>query len=189
MSRNVLQRLVLSPWSCCVSSAVSKPGSFISAGRCGQFLIRSGRAIVADPGPAGHRSISATPYPRHASPSLGKKSEVATELVDRARQVHAQVNPGSTWAVNGCTEMYELIPELIAKIEQLSVREVTPGGCDGQTLLAEILGEHRPYGLDCKCRRPINSDQDWAAHAAAAVDEGLRGQRRVAGSAEEVDPE
>lgn len=30
--------------------------------------------------------------------------------------------------------------------------------------LASILEAHRPYGLDCKCGRPINSDKDWAWH-------------------------
>lgn len=28
----------------------------------------------------------------------------------------------------------------------------------------DILAKHRPYGLDCKCGRPINSDEDWARH-------------------------
>lgn len=32
--------------------------------------------------------------------------------------------------------------------------------------LAEVLADHRPYGLDCKCGRPINSDADWAQHVA-----------------------
>lgn len=27
-----------------------------------------------------------------------------------------------------------------------------------------IIAAHRPYGLDCKCGRPINSDNDWASH-------------------------
>lgn len=35
--------------------------------------------------------------------------------------------------------------------------------------LAACLAEHRPYGLDCKCGRPINSDQDWAAHLSEAI--------------------
>lgn len=30
--------------------------------------------------------------------------------------------------------------------------------------LKTALEAHRPYGLDCKCGRPINSDADWAAH-------------------------
>lgn len=28
----------------------------------------------------------------------------------------------------------------------------------------EAAAAHRPYELDCKCGRPINSDQDWARH-------------------------
>lgn len=28
----------------------------------------------------------------------------------------------------------------------------------------EQAAAHRPYGLDCKCGRPINSDMDWARH-------------------------
>jgi hypothetical protein len=28
----------------------------------------------------------------------------------------------------------------------------------------ELVAAHRPYGLDCKCGRPINSDEDWARH-------------------------
>lgn len=31
-------------------------------------------------------------------------------------------------------------------------------------ILAEVLEAHRPYGLDCKCGEPINSDAGWAAH-------------------------
>lgn len=30
--------------------------------------------------------------------------------------------------------------------------------------LKTALEAHRPYGLDCKCGRPINSDADWAGH-------------------------
>jgi len=32
--------------------------------------------------------------------------------------------------------------------------------------LTDILTQHRPYGLDCACGRPINSDGDWARHVA-----------------------
>ncbi|WP_066904439.1 hypothetical protein [Mycolicibacterium houstonense] len=32
-----------------------------------------------------------------------------------------------------------------------------------------IIAEHRPYGLDCKCGRPINSDADWAWHLKAEL--------------------
>jgi hypothetical protein len=38
-----------------------------------------------------------------------------------------------------------------------------------QERIAEVLEAHRPYGLDCKCGRPINSDADWATHVSAAV--------------------
>lgn len=31
------------------------------------------------------------------------------------------------------------------------------------------MAEHRPYGLDCKCGRPINSDNDWARHLEAEL--------------------
>lgn len=32
-----------------------------------------------------------------------------------------------------------------------------------------VIAEHRPYGLDCKCGRPINSDADWAWHFKAEL--------------------
>lgn len=32
---------------------------------------------------------------------------------------------------------------------------------------AGLLAKHRPYGLDCACGRPINSDADWARHIEA----------------------
>ncbi|OMC07090.1 hypothetical protein [Mycolicibacterium fortuitum] len=32
-----------------------------------------------------------------------------------------------------------------------------------------VIAEHRPYGLDCKCGRPINSDADWAWHLKAEL--------------------
>lgn len=32
--------------------------------------------------------------------------------------------------------------------------------------LTALLTQHRPYGLDCACGRPINSDGDWARHVA-----------------------
>lgn len=28
----------------------------------------------------------------------------------------------------------------------------------------EFVTRHRPYGLDCKCGEPINSDDGWARH-------------------------
>ena len=31
--------------------------------------------------------------------------------------------------------------------------------------LPEVLAQHRPYGLDCSCYRPINSNDDWSRHA------------------------
>lgn len=33
----------------------------------------------------------------------------------------------------------------------------------------DAVAEHRPYGLDCKCGRPINSDADWARHLIDAL--------------------
>lgn len=35
--------------------------------------------------------------------------------------------------------------------------------------LTEVLAAHRPYGLDCKCGAPINSDGWWVAHVLEAV--------------------
>lgn len=35
-------------------------------------------------------------------------------------------------------------------------------------LLAAIAA-HRPYGLNCKCGRDINSDEDWALHFAKTL--------------------
>jgi transcriptional regulator with XRE-family HTH domain len=35
--------------------------------------------------------------------------------------------------------------------------------------IAEVLAGHRPYGLDCKCGRPINSDDDWAQHLTEVI--------------------
>lgn len=32
--------------------------------------------------------------------------------------------------------------------------------------LQDVLEKHRPYGLDCKCGQPINSDAMWSSHAA-----------------------
>lgn len=46
---------------------------------------------------------------------------------------------------------------------------------DAQETMAAVAEKHRPYGLDCKCGRPINSDQDWAKHLAAEVDKALGG--------------
>jgi hypothetical protein len=33
----------------------------------------------------------------------------------------------------------------------------------------DIAAAHRPYGLDCKCGSPINSDEDWAQHLIDAL--------------------
>jgi len=30
----------------------------------------------------------------------------------------------------------------------------------------DLVAAHRPYGIDCRCGRPINSDRDWARHLA-----------------------
>ena len=35
--------------------------------------------------------------------------------------------------------------------------------------IIDIIAAHRPYGLDCKCGEPINSDKAWALHFAAAL--------------------
>lgn len=37
--------------------------------------------------------------------------------------------------------------------------------------LEATLLAHRPYGLDCKCDRPINSDADWAKHVVGVLGE------------------
>lgn len=42
---------------------------------------------------------------------------------------------------------------------------------DVDTMVADVAA-HRPYGLDCKCGRPINSDADWARHLVEVL--GLR---------------
>lgn len=39
-----------------------------------------------------------------------------------------------------------------------------------------LIAAHRPYGLDCRCGEPINSDNWWAAHILAA----LRGEGAIA---------
>jgi hypothetical protein len=44
---------------------------------------------------------------------------------------------------------------------------------DPREQLAEVLEQHRPYGLDCKCGVAINSDAWWARHAADVVVEAL----------------
>lgn len=44
---------------------------------------------------------------------------------------------------------------------------------DAQDVMAEVAEKHRPYGLDCKCGRPINSDADWSRHVAAEIDKAL----------------
>lgn len=46
---------------------------------------------------------------------------------------------------------------------------------EAQDPLAEVAEKHRPYGLDCKCGRPINSDADWSRHIAAEVGKALGG--------------
>lgn len=40
-------------------------------------------------------------------------------------------------------------------------------------ILAEVLEAHRPYGLDCKCGVPINSDAGWVAHVRGVLRELL----------------
>ena len=42
------------------------------------------------------------------------------------------------------------------------------------SILTQVAEKHRPYGLDCKCDRPINSDADWARHVAAEQERALR---------------
>ena len=41
------------------------------------------------------------------------------DLIARAKAAHAMVRPDGTWAVRGCTEMYAVLPELVAKVERL----------------------------------------------------------------------
>lgn len=41
------------------------------------------------------------------------------DVVERAKAAHAMVRAESTWAVQGCTEMYGVIPELLAEVERL----------------------------------------------------------------------
>jgi hypothetical protein len=53
---------------------------------------------------------------------------------------------------------------------------------EAQEAIAEAAEEHRPYGLDCKCGRPINSDSDWSRHFAAEIDKALGGLTRVWGA-------
>lgn len=43
----------------------------------------------------------------------------------------------------------------------------------------DVVAAHRPYGLDCKCGRPINSDADWARHLIDAL--GLTEEWRCIG--------
>ena len=38
---------------------------------------------------------------------------------------------------------------------------------------AEVLEAHRPYGLDCKCGEPINSDGFWVSHVRDVLREAL----------------
>lgn len=40
---------------------------------------------------------------------------------------------------------------------------------DGVDAHVEKVAAHRPYGLDCKCGHPINSDADWARHLIDAL--------------------
>lgn len=35
--------------------------------------------------------------------------------------------------------------------------------------ITDTIAAHRPYGLDCKCGEPINSDTGWANHFLAAL--------------------
>lgn len=44
---------------------------------------------------------------------------------------------------------------------------------DSVDFIAAELAKHRPYGLDCKCGRPINSDADWSRHTAEVLDAAL----------------
>ncbi|MFA4084233.1 hypothetical protein ONA92_21285 [Mycobacteroides salmoniphilum] len=46
---------------------------------------------------------------------------------------------------------------------------------EAQDVMAEVAEKHRPYGLDCKCGRPINSDDDWSRHIAGEIDKALGG--------------
>lgn len=41
------------------------------------------------------------------------------DIVERAKTARALVLPHGTWAVRGCTEMYEVLPELVAEVERL----------------------------------------------------------------------
>lgn len=40
-------------------------------------------------------------------------------------------------------------------------------------MITEVLGAHRPYGLDCKCGEPINSDAYWVAHVWGVLREAV----------------
>lgn len=53
---------------------------------------------------------------------------------------------------------------------------------EAQDVMAEVAEKHRPYGLDCKCGRPINSDADWSRHIAAEIDKALGGLTRIWGA-------
>ncbi len=33
----------------------------------------------------------------------------------------------------------------------------------------DAIAAHRPYGMNCKCGRDINSDEDWARHLVEEV--------------------
>lgn len=49
---------------------------------------------------------------------------------------------------------------------------------EAQDVMAEVAEKHRPYGLDCKCGRPINSDADWSRHIAAEIEKAFGGLAR-----------
>jgi hypothetical protein len=50
---------------------------------------------------------------------------------------------------------------------------VAPRATEGGGITFAVLHAHRPYGLDCKCGRPINSDNDWARHVDQAIVKAL----------------
>jgi len=54
--------------------------------------------------------------------------------------------------------------------------------------LKAALEAHRPYGLDCKCGRPINSDADWAGHVDGVI-AGLPGVAVTQLPEAQADPE
>ncbi len=63
---------------------------------------------------------------------------------------------------------------------------------DGVDAHVEKVAAHRPYGLDCKCGHPINSDADWARHLIDALqlteEWGVTGHSRQICFANWLDP-